>query len=71
MSAKQILLVHIRLEHRRQPSARLTLAELQYWHRNEHHRYFCNHYHEGSNTGPGDRPVGWYTGEGAVPNNVR
>jgi len=66
MSTKQTLLMHIRSEHKRQPSARLTLAELQRWHAREHHQYYCSHYHEGTNLGPNDRPAGWYTGEDAV-----
>lgn len=35
-------------------------------HAERHYRGTPNHYHEGSNTGPSDRPAGWYTGEGAV-----
>lgn len=42
-----------------------TLAER---HAIAHHRYWTSHHHAGSNTGPGDRPDGWYTGDDAVPN---
>lgn len=41
-------------------------ADLVREHRNQHHRYQLNHSHAGANTGPGDRPVGWTTGEDVV-----
>lgn len=43
------------------PNADLALA-----HSIQHHRYAPNHYHEGPNAGPDQRPPGWTTGEGAV-----
>jgi hypothetical protein len=35
-------------------------------HAERHYRYAPNHYHAGPNTGPSNRPPGWYTGEDAV-----
>lgn len=43
-----------------------TLTQLVRWHRQEHHRSYTTHWHEGVNLGAGDRPAGWTTGEGAV-----
>jgi hypothetical protein len=40
-----------------------TLNQMASWHAGIHHRYRTSHYHEGSNTGPDDRPPGWRTGE--------
>lgn len=64
---KQILVEHIETMHRRQPLRSYTLKELSAWHAAQHHRYATSHRHLGPNTGPGDRPAGWYTGEGTVP----
>ena len=44
----------------------MTLLNLKAWHSGQHHRFALSHYHAGPNTGPGDRPRGWYTGEDAV-----
>lgn len=69
---KQHLIAHLEAGHtgparRRRISARWTQAELAEWHARQHHRYATNHYHVGPNTGPNDRPLGWYTGADAVP----
>jgi hypothetical protein len=49
---------------------RLT-ADLIKVHKRQHHRYFCSHFHAGSNTGPDDRPTGWATGESPVPRKTQ
>ena len=69
-TTRQALLAHIASLHTARgglPRKRMTLVELQRWHGNEHHRLSPNHFHEGVNLGPGSRPPGWKTGEGAVP----
>lgn len=72
MTPKQKLILHLDAFHsrpfrRRGPlSHTTTLAELQRWHAEQHHRYVVNHDHLGPNRGPGIRPPGWKTGEGAV-----
>lgn len=67
MTQKQTLLAHLRELH---PSLYFpksaTFDQLWKIHRNAHHRYSTNHYHEGLNLGPEDRPEGWQTGEGVV-----
>lgn len=65
---KAALLRHIIDAHGgRMPKSCRTVDAMVKWHQNEHHRYAPNHYHEGENRGPGSRPPGWKTGEGAVP----
>jgi hypothetical protein len=68
MTPKQTLVAHIREMHRRRPAnpESMTLLNLKAWHSGQHFRYSPGHYHEGTNTGPTERPAGWYTGEGAV-----
>jgi hypothetical protein len=68
MTAKQALVAHIREMHggKLPNDARWTFKDLGQWHARQHHRYSPNHYHQGANTGPGERPPGWRTGEGAV-----
>lgn len=68
MTEKQTLVAHIRAMHRRRPGSpeTMTLLNLKAWHSGQHHRYALGHFHAGTNTGPGDRPRGWYTGEDAV-----
>jgi hypothetical protein len=63
---KRILRGHIVSWHQRQPARSATMVELSHWHSTQHYRYGTDHYHEGANTGPGGRPEGWRTGEGAV-----
>jgi hypothetical protein len=72
MTPKQGLWAHIRELHspRNHPPARATLAQLQRWHAEQHHRYSPNHYHTGVNLGPSARPPGWYTGQDAVQKQV-
>ena len=41
-------------------------ADLMRLHQKQHHQYRLSHFHEGVNLGPGDRPSGWKTGEGAI-----
>jgi hypothetical protein len=44
-----------------------TLAKLQRWHAEQHHRYGSrSHFLVGVNLGPDQRPDGWYTGKGVV-----
>jgi hypothetical protein len=39
-----------------------TAGQLAQAHAEAHHRNTPNHLHAGINTGPNDRPIGWYTG---------
>lgn len=48
------------------PSKSWSHEKLQSWHARQHHRFATNHYHEGDQGDPDNRPAGWYTGEGAV-----
>ena len=66
MTPKRVLLSHIHNMHRRRPAQGWTMAQMAKWHADQHYRYSPNHYHEGLNLGPDQRPEGWYTGEGAV-----
>lgn len=68
MTPKQVLLNHIQGMHSRlsHVNRKWTMAEMAKVHSNQHHRLSSNHYHEGVNLGPDNRPPGWYTGEGAV-----
>lgn len=67
---KQILKAHVREHHRRLAGLptfeRWTHRALMTAHRTDHHHYRTSHTHAGSNTGPGDRPPGWATGEDVV-----
>lgn len=67
-TSKQKLLNHMVDHHSatRSELARWTFERMQKWHAHLHHRYHTDHYHEGPNTGPGNRPPGWKTGEGVV-----
>ena len=56
---------HVETMHRRVPP-HLSEQELAQWHATQHHRFVTSHFHEGRNSGPGDRPPGWRTGEDAV-----
>lgn len=69
MTPKQKLREHLGRMHGALPASleHGTLTQLARWHAERHHRYANNHYHEGVNLGPGQRPEGWRTGEGAVP----
>jgi hypothetical protein len=69
VTTKQTLRRHIEDMHRRPHGAisHMTLAELQRFHRGQHHRYATDHSHAGANLGPGQRPPGWSTGEDVVP----
>ena len=75
---KQRLRAHIEAEHggfgvrqgdrfRGYPLLSWTLQQLGTWHARQHHRLSTSHYHAGPNTGPGDRPRGWWTGADARP----
>lgn len=67
MTPKQRLAAHMAERHSRvELPNRATFADLQRVHGRQHHRYHCDHYHAGPNTGPSQRPDGWYTGEDAV-----
>lgn len=66
LTPKQKLETHIFALHKRPPSG-MTLKELQAWHAGQHHKFWTDHYHDGVNLGPDQRPSGWKTGEGAVP----
>lgn len=70
MTPKQVLLAHIQEHHTTQANRSLkrrpTLADLKRWHSRQHHRVWTNHYHAGPNTGPSERPPGWFTGEDVV-----
>lgn len=76
MTEKQTLWAHIEAEHKgfTGKPQHWTLADLQRWHSEQHHRYWTNHYHEfdnaGALAGPNTtdrRPSGWKTGLGSVP----
>jgi hypothetical protein len=67
VTPKQVLRSHIQGMHRRHPAQSWTMAQMAEWHALQHHRYSPGHFHEGENRGPGQRPPGWRTGEGAVP----
>jgi hypothetical protein len=47
----------------RQPHSNMDLIRV---HSEQHHRYWTNHYHEGANPGPHQRPEGWRTGGGVI-----
>jgi hypothetical protein len=75
MTPKQTLIAHIREFHTGHAAAvgggaagleRRSYRVLQSLHSRWHWRYRCNHYHEGMNLGPGERPEGWRTGKDAV-----
>jgi hypothetical protein len=71
VTAKQLLVAHIREDHGRRGQALpkgWTLAQFSRWHAREHWRNSPNHYHAGGGKSPDERPPGWYTGEDAVPN---
>lgn len=57
---------HVKAMHPKLPLRRAT-KDLEREHGRAHHRLMPNHYHEGVNTGPDQRPRGWRTGEDAVP----
>lgn len=63
---KQVLVAHIAERHRTPPGNVTTRESLALWHARQHHRFWTNHYHEGPNTGPGNRPPGWATGADVV-----
>lgn len=69
---KQTLFEHITTMHVTQAARsrvqrhQWTFTEMSRWHANQHHRLTPNHIHAGPNTGPDDRPIGWYTGQDAV-----
>jgi hypothetical protein len=65
MTPKQTLLAHLQELHKGLGSKHWTLERLQALHRRHHHELHCSHHH-GYTSGPGDRPPGWTTGEGAV-----
>lgn len=69
MTPKEALRQHVVDMHRRPPGAlsRYTMAELQRFHREQHHRYGTDHGHAGPNRGPSQRPPGWSTGLDVVP----
>lgn len=69
LTPKQKLRNHITDFHRHPGVAisRMTLKELQVFHRGQHHRYGADHIHAGPNTGPRQRPPGWSTGENMIP----
>lgn len=66
MTPRQKLVEHLSEHHKRIKPGRRSMADLQKDHGREHHRHSPNHRHEGRNSGPDDRPVGWKTGEGVV-----
>jgi hypothetical protein len=73
MTTRQRLLAHIAELHtgRSQPALWWPYKRLASWHARQHHRYWTNHYHEGPNLGPDQRPPGWYTGEGAIKKGAK
>jgi hypothetical protein len=62
MTEREQLLAHLRERHATGLPTRWTLRELQQWHGTQHHRFWPNHHHAGSNRGAGERPAGWKTG---------
>jgi hypothetical protein len=69
MTAKQTLVGHMRERHPRvaaKAAPGWTFAAWQKVHALQHHRYYVDHYHAGTNTGSDNRPEGWYTGKDAV-----
>jgi hypothetical protein len=62
---KQVLVAHLESMHKGAPN-RGSLVSFRTWHARQHHHFATSHFHEGVNLGPGTRPPGWRTGQGAV-----
>jgi hypothetical protein len=65
---KQRLRQHI-VDHHRRPHGAIgayTMAELQRFHREQHHHFLVGHAHAGVNAGPSRRPPGWSTGDDMI-----
>lgn len=64
---RAVLVAHLAEHHRGIDTERRPLHVLVREHMDAHYRgWTATHYHEGVNRGPGERPPGWRTGEGAV-----
>jgi hypothetical protein len=63
---RAVLVAHMKERHPGLVTDRRQLWVVVSEHKNAHYMGWTDHYHEGVNRGPDERPPGWRTGEGAV-----